>query len=165
MLDMCPCVARSHEFCLYIKPDKKFLPRLMNATQNDELFLLLYCQPHAHRRRRRRVLCQALYRGHPRHRFGADQQQQRSCAASAKYVRGHRAAEHRLALLLHRRAQHARVRARVGPVRGVHRQHLVRVLLAHFTIHGHDSRVITILREGLPPTVKRTWTIACGHTM
>ena len=29
---------RSHEFCLYIKPDKKFLPRLMNATLNDELF-------------------------------------------------------------------------------------------------------------------------------
>jgi len=28
-------------------------------------------------------------------------------------------------------------RARVGPVRGVH-QHLVRVLLAHFTIHGHE---------------------------
>ena len=38
VLDMCPCVARSHEFCLYIKPDKKFLPRLMNATLNDELF-------------------------------------------------------------------------------------------------------------------------------
>ena len=29
-------------------------------------------------------------------------------------------------------------RARVGPVRGVHQQHLVRVLLAHFTIHGHE---------------------------
>jgi len=35
VLDMCPCVARSHEFCLYIKPDKKFLPRLMNATAHQ----------------------------------------------------------------------------------------------------------------------------------
>jgi len=64
VLDMCPCVvARSHEFCLYIKPDKKFLPRLMNATAHqrhtERWALLLYCQPHAHRRRRRRVLCQA----------------------------------------------------------------------------------------------------------
>ena len=61
--DMCPYVARSHEFCLYIKPDKKFLPRLMNATAHqrhtERWALLLYCQPHAHRRRRRRVLCQA----------------------------------------------------------------------------------------------------------
>ena len=63
VLDMCPCVARSREFCLYIKPDKKFLPRLMNTTAHqrhtERWALLLYCQPHAHRRRRRRVLCQA----------------------------------------------------------------------------------------------------------
>ena len=62
VLDKCPYVARSHEFCLYIKPDKKFLP-LMNATAHqrhtERWALLLYCQPHAHRRRRRRVLCQA----------------------------------------------------------------------------------------------------------
>lgn len=195
--DMCSCVARSHEFCLYIKPDKKFLPRLMNATAHqrhtERWALLLYCQPHAHRRRRRRVLCQArctparattwregvvvhhtlgtfdnttvvgVLEYEDPNPFGSSSAAQnnlpvffvpilpqikpRSSAASRDRntwpprrgtSTGASSSSQGQGSARTRALSTVPARARVGPVRGVHQQHLVRVLLAHFTIHGHE---------------------------